>query len=386
MVERPSMTARGESVAPSMRLAISPQRRVLLCMGPGGVGKTTVSAALGLGAAKAGRKVIVVTIDPSRRLAQALGLDPALGHAPGQIVPVRGLPGVDLDCLLLDTKQVFDDLVHEYSPSRESARNMLDNPIYRATATHLSGAVEYAATARVHMLHEEAKYDLVVLDTPPTANAIEFLDAGETIREVIANPAARLLAGTGRLGMKFLGLGGGVMLRTLESMGGGSFIAQLGVFLREFSTVLKEFQRRAGDVAALLASPATGTVVTTAPTEFSRREAAGFIEEIQGRGMQLEAIILNRVLPSPPHPVDDERLVQAAVAAGATPEQARAATVAATTLLAGATVQAKRAADTLAEFRHRYPGVAVCSVPRRDPPPTSLEDLARIGVELLAQA
>lgn len=374
MVERPSMTT---------GLAISLRRRVLLCMGPGGVGKTTVSAALGLGAAQAGKKVIVVTIDPSRRLAQALGLDPALGHAPGTIVPVDGLPSTKLDCLLLDTKQVFDDLVRSYSPSQQSAEAMLANPIYRATATHLSGAVEYAATARVHMLLESSDYDLIVLDTPPTANAIEFLDAGETIREVIANPAARLLAGTGRLGMKFLGLGGGVLLKAFESMGGGAFISHLGVFLREFSVVLKEFQRRAGDVAELLASPDTGTVITTAPTEFSKREAQTFIDDLRARKMQIEAIVLNRVMSMPPDPIGVDALEQAAIAAGASPEDARVGAQTAETVLEGARLQAERAQHMLDHFSQRYPGVPVRPVPRCEPPPTSMSELARMGNELL---
>lgn len=378
MVERPSMTTPRESTAPRQRLAISPDRRVLLCMGPGGVGKTTVSAALGLAAAQSGRKVIVVTIDPSQRLAQALGLDPALGHAPGTIVPVQGLAGTRLDCLLLDTKRVFDDLVNEYSPTPQSARDMLENPIYRATATHVSGGVEYAATARVHMLHEAGQYDLIVLDTPPTANAIQFLDAGQTIREVVANPAARVLAGTGRIGMKLLGLGGGVMLRTLETIAGGSFLTQLGVFLREFAVVLKEFQRRAGDVATLLASPHTGTVVTTAPTEFSRREAEEFIDGIEGRGMQVEGIIINRMLAAAPVAVDRDRLMGAALAAGADASTAAAFIE----LDAGAAALAQRGTAMLEHFRRRHPGVVVCPLLRRDPPPTSLEELARMGAEL----
>ena len=377
------MSGREPSGGHFPRLSIPAERRVLLCMGPGGVGKTTVSAALGLATARAGRRVIVVTVDPSLRLAQALGLDPSEAHAPGAIVPVRGLKGVELDCLLLEPKQVFDDLVDAYSPSRESARSMLANPIYRATATHLSGAVEYAATARVHMLHESGDYDLIVLDTPPTANAIEFLDAGDTIREVVTNPAARLLAGTGRLGMKFLGLGGGIMLRTLESMVGGTFVTELGVFLREFSTVLKEFQRRAGDVAALLASPQTGTIVTTAPTEFSRREAETFIDEIRGRGMTLEAVVINRVLSGPPSLPTREMLLQAAAGQGNNDVDAAVADTLA--LFAGAERQAQRARDMLAHFAKRYPGVPLCPIPRRDPPPTSLEELARMGAELLGE-
>lgn len=365
-----------------MALSIADARRVLLCMGPGGVGKTTVSAALGLAAARAGRRVIVVTIDPSKRLAQALGLDPSLGSTPGSIVPVE--PG--LDCLLLDTKRVFDDLVQAYSPSPAAARAMLDNPIYQATATNLSGGVEYAATSRVHMLHEEAAYDLIVLDTPPTANAIEFLDAQDRIREVIANPAARFLAGTGRIGMKFLGLGGGVLIRTLESMGGGSFLTQLGVFLRDFSAVLKEFERRAGDVARLVSSEVTGTIITTAPTEFSLREAEGFIDEVLEREMRLDGIVLNRVLTPPPPTVSREQLRDALRRDGEEEDELDARLDALREVEDGARRQAARAEDILAKLSQRHPEIEVVPIARQDPPPTSLEELADMGAVLLPQS
>lgn len=364
-----------------LALRIPPDRKVLLCMGPGGVGKTTVSAALGLAAARAGRRVIVVTIDPSRRLAQALGLGDD-DRRPGEVVEVVASGGVRLDCLLLDTQSVFDHLVHAYSKDRGAAAAMLANPIYQATARHLSGAVEYAATARVHMLVAEATHDLVVLDTPPTANAVEFLEAPTRIREIVENPASRLLAGTGRIGMKILGLGGGVLVKTLESMGGGGFLAQLGGFLRDFGSVLSEFRRRAGDVEQLLRSSDTGTVLTTAPTEYSVREAEAFAADLHERGMHIDGIILNRVLaPAPPDPgaARVARAIEAVIgaehAAGAAEELGR--------LHAEASQQSERAAQILDDLRRRHPDIPVLPIPRTDPPPTSLDDLAAIGEGLL---
>jgi anion-transporting ArsA/GET3 family ATPase len=348
-------------------------------MGPGGVGKTTVSAALGLAAARTGRRVIVVTIDPSRRLAQALGLGE--DRKPGEIVDVAAPDGARLQCLLLDTRSVFDHLVHAHSRDAASAQAMLDNPIYRATARHLSGAVEYAATARVHMLVAEGAHDLVVLDTPPTANAVEFLEAPRRIREIVENPAARVLAGTGRIGMKILGLGGGVLVKTLESMGGGGFLSQLGGFLRDFGSVLSEFRRRAGDVEELLTSRDTGTVLTTAPTDYSVREAEAFLADLQERRMNVDGIVLNRVLPAPPAAPGKSALLAAAHArlggraAAAADELHRLADTAAE--------QSTRAERILAELRAKHPGVPVLPIVRRDPPPTSLSELAQMGDALL---
>jgi anion-transporting ArsA/GET3 family ATPase len=363
-------------------LRIPAKRRVLLCMGPGGVGKTTVAAALGLAAARQGRRVVVVTIDPSRRLAQALGLDPEQGHELGSVVPVRAPGGIGLDCLMLDTQRVFDEIVRVYSRDAAAAQAMLGNPIYQATAQHLGGALEYAATARVHMLHAEGRYDLIVLDTPPTANALDFLDAPVRIQELMSNPAARFLAGTGRLGIKLMGLGGGVLLKTFEAMGGGTFIAELGGFLKEFGAVLGEFQRRAGDLAELLRSVETGAVLATAATDFSAREAEAFIDVIVERGMRVDGIVLNRVLPTL-SPLPPPAALRAAVAGEVGEAGADAAVEAVAAAYQGARVQSERAHRIWTHLRERYPAVPVALLARRDPPPAELHELVEMGVQLL---
>lgn len=363
-------------------LHIPATRRVCLCMGPGGVGKTTVAAALGLAAAGQGRRVIVVTIDPSRRLAQALGLDPDQGQAPGSIVPVQGPGGVELDSLVLDTRWVFDEIVRVYSRDEQAAQRMLDNPIYQATAQHLGGALEYAATARVHMLHTEGRWDLIVLDTPPTANAMDFLDAPAHLQELVGNPAARFLAGTGRIGMKLLGLGGGVLLKTFEAMGGGTFIAELGGFLKEFGAVLGEFRRRAGDLEALLRSDQTGVVLTTAATDFSAREAEGFIDTIVERGLRVDGIVLNRVL-SAPATLPPTSALRPAVAAQVGEAAADATVQAIRGLVGGAQVHSERAHRIWQHLHERYPQVPVVVLDRRDPPPAELSDLVQMGEQLL---
>lgn len=351
-------------------------------MGPGGVGKTTVAAAIGLAAARQGRRVIVVTIDPSRRLAQALGLGPAQGNELGSIVAVKAPGGTTLDCLMLDTQRVFDEIVRVYSRSPAAAQAMLDNPIYQATAQHLGGALEYAATARVHMLHAESRYDLIVLDTPPTANALDFIDAPAGIQELVSNPAARFLAGTGRIGLKLMGLGGGMLLKTFEAMGGGTFIAELGVFLKEFGAVLGEFRRRAGDLDELLRSAETGAVFATAATDFSAREAEAFIDVIVERGMRVDGIVLNRVLPLlAPLPAAD--VLRPAIAAQLGEPRADAAVEVVGSAYIGARVQSERAHRIWVHLRARYPDVPLAMLARRDPPPAELEELIEMGEQLL---
>ena len=353
-------------------LRIPDSRKVVLCMGPGGVGKTTVSAALALAAAAAGRRVIVVTIDPSRRLAQALGLDDDV--PPGEVVEMATPDGTTLSCLLLDPQSVFDSIVGDYAKNADEAKTIRANPIYRATAQHLSGAVEYAAIVRVQMLAESDDHDLVILDTPPTANAVQFLEAPARIRELVGNPAARLLAGTGRIGMKILGLGGGVLLKTLESMGGGGFLGELGEFLRQFGAVLKEFQRRAGDIDALLQSDRAGVVLTTAATDYSMREAEAFLGELAERGLAVDGIVVNRLMPqAPPRAADAAPLSDDAAIAKELDQ-----------LAAVANVQAERGSRIVAELQRGHAPTPVCSLPRKDPPPTSLDDLAAMGRRLLA--
>jgi len=352
-------------------------REVVLVVGPGGVGKTTVAAALALRAADAGRRTIVVTIDPSRRLAQALGMVREGAREPGEIVTIPGSGG-RLDGLLLDTPSTFDAIVRQHSATPAAAEAMLNNPIYRATVRHLAGALEFAATAQVYMLHEAKRWDLVVLDTPPTANAIEFLDTPAHLTEIVGNPAAKFLASSSRIGMRFLGLGSGVLLKVLSAVGGGEFVSDLGNFLRDFSTTLSEFERRAGKVADLMTSTSTGVVLATAATDFSVREALSFVGVLAERGLRIDGVVLNRFDGAvPPWPGDD-----AAAAVLAARGLDASAVVRAREIHAALTRQAEQAALALDELRGRWPSTPVIPVPRIDPPPTTIDELRSMG-ELL---
>ncbi|MEZ4452679.1 MAG: ArsA-related P-loop ATPase [Nannocystaceae bacterium] len=355
-----------------------PPRRVVLCVGPGGVGKTTTAATLALGAAAGGQKVLVVTIDPSRRLGQALGFEGApAGVELAVDAPELAGSGGSLHALLLDGRVVFDRLVRAYAATPEVAASTIQNPIYRATAENLGGALEYAAIAQLQLLHAEGRYDLIVLDTPPTANAMEFLAAPERVSELVSNPATRLLTGGGKLGSRLLGIGNGIVIRTLSTIGGGDFLRDLGDFLRDFSGVLEAFRARAGDFQALLTSASTGVILTTSASPFSVREALQFLAVLHERALRVDGVILNRVLPPFP-PLPNESLLRPALAAqieGPIEPVLRDITEA----YAGLRSEGERGLDALRAIAGAYPSLPVWALPRQEPPPTSLEDLRRLG-------
>lgn len=374
----PGKSASAPGATPA--LTIPAERSVLLTVGPGGVGKTTVAASLGLAAAAQGRRTIVVTIDPSRRLAQALGVD---GRSGGEVVTVPGSAafGAPLDCLLLDTREVFDSIVKGYSKSAAAAQKMLDNRIYRATVQYLGGALEYAAIARVHMLVSEGKYDLIVLDTPPTANAIDFLEAPTRIGELLNNPAAKFLAGSSRIGMRFFGLASSMMVKALEAMGGGKFIGELGAFLKEFGVALGEFQRRAGDVAELLVSPNTGVVLATSATDFSVRESKAFLDVLRERRLNVDGVVLNRVDPLLAPLAHDDVLAEAFGGDVGAQELARGIEI-----YDAAREQSDRAARVRRDLERSYPGLSVSAIERMSPPPSGLESLREMGDRLVGRS
>jgi len=360
-------------------------RSILLCVGPGGVGKTTSAAALALAAARSGRTVAVVTIDPSLRLAQALGVDQALAEA-GALTTVwkaeDGGPG-RLDALLLDAKSVFDSIVESCAKTPQQARELLRNEIYIATSERLGGAIEYAAMARLQLLYAEGKHDLIVLDTPPTANAIDFLEAPQRIREFIDNPASKVLLGTAGIGARLLGLGASVFLRALARIGGNEFVRDLGVFLRDFADVVAEFTRRGGSFEDLLKTQKAGAILTTAATEFSTREAIEFLKVLRDQGINIEGVVLNRVDPPLPVPPDRDE-VRAGLREYVGDEAAEDPELVDHIIDAylGVRAQGSRAERSRAALTEAFPGLHVWTALRRSPPPERLDALVALGDEL----
>lgn len=372
------------STAPEPSLGRALERRdVLLCVGPGGVGKTTCAAAIALAAARSGRRVIVVTVDPSRRLGQALGLDGGSTGVGGHITEVKH-DGVQLSALLLDSATVFDEIVKRCAANEAAAAATMANPFYRAARERLGGALEYAAMAQLQLLHADGHYDLVVLDTPPTANALYLLDAPTRLRGLVDNPAAKLLASGSGVGQRLMGLGAGVVLKTLRAITGSAFLSDLGNFLRDFAAVLLEFQRRGGEFEALLTSPRTGVALVTSTTEFAQREAVAFLSTLRERGLNIDGVVLNRAEPRVGEVPGHDALAQWLVASGlANDGEASDAAGAMLEVVA----EAQRASALAEAARQRisagHARVPIRVLERDEPPPEGLAQLEAIGAAIL---
>jgi anion-transporting ArsA/GET3 family ATPase len=231
--------------------------------------------------------------------------------------------------------------------------------------------------ARVQQLVDAGVHDLVILDTPPTANAMDFLEAPTRVRELIDNPGARLLAGTGRIGAKILGLGSSVLSKTLETLGGGQFIGDLGAFLREFAGVLEEFHRRGGDFEKLLRSPATGVLLVTTASPFSVREAGDFLDQLADYGLRIDAVVLNRTDPLVPEPPSRARFDEALgdLLDDATRERVW-------TTYAGARALGERTRKSIEAVRGHKSELRVWTAPRHADPPDTLPELRVLGHEV----
>src|SRR5580692_4436670 len=234
-----SLAETGESDPSLEQLVMS--HRVLVAVGAGGVGKTTVAAALGMAAARRGRRVLCLTIDPARRLGEALGLEAMSSEEqvvdPARFVdPSRPITG-SLTAMMLDTKRTFDALVRKYSSSPEQARRLLDNKLYRYVSTSLAGTQEYMAMEKLIELQRDPRYDLIVLDTPPTANALDFLDAPERLIEALDSAAMRWLVDTfqksGRFSFNLVARGVALVLRGIGRLTGKGFLEHLAEFVAE---------------------------------------------------------------------------------------------------------------------------------------------------------
>jgi anion-transporting ArsA/GET3 family ATPase len=286
-------------------------RRVLITVGAGGVGKTTMAAALGVAAARRGKRVLCLTIDPARRLAEALGLErmssdeqsvaPELFARAG--IPLRG----SLTAMMLDTKRTFDELVVKHSSSPQRAAKLLDNRLYRYVSTTLAGTQEYMAMEKLVEVQRDPRFDLVILDTPPTANALDFLDAPGRMADAIDSPAMRWFVqafeSTGKLSLNLLARSASLVLRGLAKITGGDFLAAMAEFVTELNDLFGGFKQRARMVEATLRSPDVSFVLVTSPAPMSIREVLFFSERLEESKMPRGAFVVNR-LRMPPASAD----------------------------------------------------------------------------------
>jgi anion-transporting ArsA/GET3 family ATPase len=271
--------------------------RIVLCCGSGGVGKTTTAAALALRAAELGRRTCVLTIDPARRLAQALGLD-LLSNEPRPVE--RGVRGSgSLDAMMLDMRRTFDELIERYARDAEQVDRILANRFYQRVSSTLAGTQEYMAMEKLYELHESRRWELLVVDTPPTRSALDFLDAPDNLNDLLDARVFRLLiAPAQRIGrgyLRGLGLATTAMSRMVRRVTGSELLAEVGEFFAAFEGMYDGFRSRAQRVYDLLKDPGTQFVVVATPDGPALREAAFFARLLADDRMPLGAMVVNRV-------------------------------------------------------------------------------------------
>jgi anion-transporting ArsA/GET3 family ATPase len=292
-----------------------PRTRIIVCCGSGGVGKTTTAAAVGVRAAERGRDVVVLTVDPARRLAQSLGLS-ELDNSPRRIEGVggggrgnaggggsgsgdeEGTGGGELHAMMLDMKRTFDEIVEAHSDP-ERAKQILANPFYQSLSSSLSGTQEYMAMEKLGQLHRSGSWDLIVVDTPPSRSALDFLDAPERMGRFLDGRFIRVLMAparaSGRLGMRVVTAGFGMFTGVLTKVIGGQMLKDVQTFVLALDTMFGGFRERADQTYKLLQTPGTAFLVVAAPEPDALREASYFVDRLAEERMPLAGLIVNRV-------------------------------------------------------------------------------------------
>ncbi|CAM5691791.1 AAA family ATPase OS=Streptomyces tendae OX=1932 GN=GUR47_19360 PE=4 SV=1 [Streptomyces tendae] len=296
------------------RLLENPRTRIVVCCGSGGVGKTTTAAALGLRAAERGRKVVVLTIDPARRLAQSMGID-SLDNTPRRVKGVDDAAGGELHAMMLDMKRTFDEVVESHAdPERAAA--ILGNPFYQSLSAGFAGTQEYMAMEKLGQLRAKDEWDLIVVDTPPSRSALDFLDAPKRLGSFLDGKLIRLLLAPakvgGRAGMKFLNVGMSMMTGVLGKVLGGPFLKDVQTFVAAMDSMFGGFRTRADATYKLLQAPGTAFLVVAAPERDALREAAYFVQRLAAEDMPLAGLVLNRVHGSGADGLSAERALAAA--------------------------------------------------------------------------
>ncbi len=357
----------------------NPEKHIIVCTGSGGVGKTTTAAALGLRAAELGRNVCVLTIDPARRLAQAMGLT-ELDNTP------RSVPGItngSLSAMMLDMKRTFDEVVESHSDP-ERAEQILSNPFYQALSSSFAGTQEYMAMEKLGQLRAQSQWDLIIVDTPPSRNALDFLDAparlgsfldGRLIR-IITAPARGAGRGIGRIAA----LSFGIFTNVLSKLLGAQVLADVGNFVADIDTTFGGFRERADATYALLKDSGTEFIVVAAPERDALREAAYFVERLNQDSMPLGGLILNRVQEVPETGLTQDQVLAAAQKLTA---EGRGPLSAALLELHAQRMEIKERQKHLAmRFTAAHPNVAVQPIPAMAQDVHDLDGLREIGAAL----
>jgi len=372
------------------------QRRIVVCVGCGGVGKTTTSAALGVAAARLGQRTLVLTIDPAKRLADALGLE-SLASDPTRLPPAihqqAGIaaPG-ELSAMMLDMKRTFDGLVERFANTQEERERILQNPIYEHVSDALAGSAEYSAMEKVFELSQSDDYDLIILDTPPSQHALDFLEAPARLMAFLDSTVVQLLLhpafAAGRTGFRWFQRGAARVLSTLEKISGVGFLEDISEFLLAFEAMSEGFRERAHEVQALLFGPSTGFILAAGPGHESAAQAAALLARLDATGARLEGVVLNRMLLWPGPEPDLETLagpgqlaLEEALSTGPKAPEAAAAAVAAVDLARrfGAGVARDALSTTELAERASRAGAFVRRIPEFDRDVADLDGLAAMA-------
>jgi anion-transporting ArsA/GET3 family ATPase len=382
--------------------------RIAVCVGPGGVGKTTLAASLALAAARRGRRAVVVTIDPARRLADALGVG-ELGNEPRAIPRERlrrlGVPAAgELSAMMLDMKRTFDGLVERFAPDAATRERILRNPIYQHVSDALAGSAEYAAMEKLYELSERDEFDLLVLDTPPSQHALDFLESPQRLLEFLDSRLVQLLVhpafAAGRVGFRLFQRPAQRVLRLVERVSGVAFLEDISEFLLAFEGMAEGFRERARRVRELLLGPEAAFVLAATPARESVTHALAFLEHLATTRVPLAAIVVNRVRIWPGSgsvparvPLDGDvegaraRLADAFAREGGPDFPAREAARAALDALAGYASLVQRDAECIAplEARAAREGCALRRVPEFARDVHDLDALAGVADHLFAR-
>ncbi|MBO1414529.1 ArsA family ATPase [Streptomyces sp. FH025] len=309
-----------------------PKTRIIVCCGSGGVGKTTTAAAIGLRAAERGRKVVVLTIDPARRLAQSMGLT-ELDNTPRVVkgvTPMEGAPlggsdgggtgrgaGGELQAMMLDMKRTFDEVVLAHAEP-ERARAIMENPFYQSLSAGFAGTQEYMAMEKLGQLRAAEEWDLIVVDTPPSRSALDFLDAPNRLGSFLDGRVIRILTAPAKVGgrsaMRFLNAGMGLLTGTLGKIFGAQLLTDVQTFVSAMDSMFGGFRERADRTYQLLKAPGTAFLVVAAPERDALREAAYFVDRLAADRMPLAGLVLNRVHSTGAPQLTAERALAAAEA------------------------------------------------------------------------
>ena len=361
-----------------------PETRVLVCCGSGGVGKTTTAAAIAVRAAERGRRTVVLTIDPARRLAQSLGLR-ELDNSPREVKTEGFEPKGELHAMMLDMRRTFDDMVLAHA-GRDRAEAILANPFYQTISTSFSGTQEYMAMEKLGQLVADGGWDLIVVDTPPSRSALDFLDAPQRLSTVLDGRLIRMLSAPARAGgrgiRQIVGAGFGLFTKAVSTIVGGQLLQDASTFVQAFDSMFGGFRQRAQKTYELLRSPGTGFLVIAAAEPDALREASYFVERLSEEKMPLIGLVANRT-----HPVLAELSATKAEAAADGLERAGDAPLAAAVLRlhADRVAVADREKRLIARFTKAHPGVALVGVPALPTDVHDLDGLHEIGRRLAGE-